>query len=369
MTTPSSFRLRLAGSFCLVIVSICFINLAVKLDAVSLADLTGLGLSLVFGSILALLLAWLAERDHALSIRRIKAAITDLAEGRLDISVPCLGGKDDIGKLAQAVERWRQQALICRSEMVELAAACARQDDKNQKIENLLIEFDDLTSSAVTEIAESVAALEASASSMALVADFQAGRASAISDISCKASKEVLGLTFAAEELADPMEDGALEKEEPEKSAARIIERQIQAVQSVLSHAEKTSREVEIIFQGAGEMLNIARQTGSVAQNLSDGAATLSDRSSQLLKSLQGLLQKVSALSAGTSGEFYPWRDGYLTGNGLIDRDHRVLAAYLNDLHTAMHKGMGNEAVENILAGLVHFAKDHFSREMRLTSS
>ncbi|MBF0353815.1 MAG: HAMP domain-containing protein [Alphaproteobacteria bacterium] len=356
MIALSSFRVRLAGSFLLVISAITFINLAVKIDTVSAQDVLGLGLAFGFGTALALFLAWRIERSQMAGVRKIEAAVLKLSEGAFEADVPCCDNKDEMGKLAQAVEQWRQNAMLCKSEMTDLAACSSRQKEKIQQIEHLLVAFDDLTSQAVAEMGDGISALEDSAATVSMVAELSSGRTGLITDLSCTASKNILQLAILAEEL----------KEEIPLPASSKTPHQKRATHAILECAKNASQQVEKIFQGAGELRSLALETEEASLNLTIRATTLTGRTQRLRQSLQELLNSASVITVERSGEFLAWHDDYLTGNGLIDRDHKVLVTYMNDLHQAMYKGLGSERVESILAGLAHFSKEHFGRENQM---
>src|SRR5258708_34933439 len=50
-------------------------------------------------------------------------------------------------------------------------------------------------------------------------------------------------------------------------------------------------------------------------------------------------------------------------GNSMIDRDHKILIQYINEMHAAMMGGKGKEVVGPIVGKLVAYTKDHFARE------
>jgi hemerythrin-like metal-binding protein len=60
---------------------------------------------------------------------------------------------------------------------------------------------------------------------------------------------------------------------------------------------------------------------------------------------------------------FFQWKDNMSVGNPMIDRDHKMLIQYLNEMHAAMMAGKGKDLVGAILSKLVQYTKDHFGRE------
>jgi hemerythrin-like metal-binding protein len=60
---------------------------------------------------------------------------------------------------------------------------------------------------------------------------------------------------------------------------------------------------------------------------------------------------------------FFEWKDSLTVGHPMIDRDHRMLIQYVNEMHTAMMSGKGKATVGLILGKLVAYTKEHFGRE------
>jgi len=61
--------------------------------------------------------------------------------------------------------------------------------------------------------------------------------------------------------------------------------------------------------------------------------------------------------------QFIEWNNNMSVGNPAIDRDHRALIQYVNEMHSAMAAGKGKEIVGSILAKLVKYTQEHFGRE------
>lgn len=60
------------------------------------------------------------------------------------------------------------------------------------------------------------------------------------------------------------------------------------------------------------------------------------------------------------------WNDSYKTGINTIDTQHKKLVDLINELHEAMSKGQGNQALGKIMNELVNYTVTHFSTEERL---
>jgi hemerythrin-like metal-binding protein len=59
----------------------------------------------------------------------------------------------------------------------------------------------------------------------------------------------------------------------------------------------------------------------------------------------------------------FAWTQQMSVGMAKIDKEHRGLFDIINQLHTAMLGGHGNEALRPVLAHLVDYTKFHFGHE------
>ena len=60
------------------------------------------------------------------------------------------------------------------------------------------------------------------------------------------------------------------------------------------------------------------------------------------------------------------WNDSYKTGINTIDTQHKKLVDLINELHDAMTKGQGSQALGKIVNGLLDYTVIHFTTEERL---
>ena len=65
---------------------------------------------------------------------------------------------------------------------------------------------------------------------------------------------------------------------------------------------------------------------------------------------------------------YLDWQDDYSVGIDQIDRQHKKLVAFLNELYEAMHQGKGKDVLGKVLTELVLYTKTHFSTEEKLMS-
>jgi hemerythrin len=62
----------------------------------------------------------------------------------------------------------------------------------------------------------------------------------------------------------------------------------------------------------------------------------------------------------------FAWTQQMSVGMAQIDKEHQGLFDIINQLHTAMLGGRGNEALRPVLAHLVEYTKFHFGHEVEL---
>ncbi len=57
------------------------------------------------------------------------------------------------------------------------------------------------------------------------------------------------------------------------------------------------------------------------------------------------------------------WDNSFIVNVGVIDNQHQRLVSMVNDLHEAMEAGKGQDALGEIVDGLVHYTRTHFVTE------
>ncbi len=84
--------------------------------------------------ILAVILAWLIGGSITRPIRRMTDAMQQIAEGELDVVVPALGHRDEVGRMAKALEVFREYAhrVSEAKEEAERATEAVRQTNEEQ---------------------------------------------------------------------------------------------------------------------------------------------------------------------------------------------------------------------------------------------
>ncbi|HEX2656471.1 MAG TPA: methyl-accepting chemotaxis protein [Xanthobacteraceae bacterium] len=230
--------------------------------------------------------------SHPLSA--MTSAMSNLAAGDLDVVVPGIGRKDEIGEMAAAVETFKVNAsekirMEAEQEGIKARAAAERKAE--------MAKLADTFEAAVGHIVETVASasteLEAAASTLTRTAENTEHLSGMVASASNEASTNVQTVAAATEEL---------------DSSVREIARQVQESNSVarqaVADAEKTDVRIGELSQAAsriGDVVKlitaIAEQTNLLALNATIEAARAGDAG----RGFAVVAQEVKALATQTA--------------------------------------------------------------------
>ncbi len=63
---------------------------------------------------------------------------------------------------------------------------------------------------------------------------------------------------------------------------------------------------------------------------------------------------------------FFEWDEKFVSGNEIIDNDHKKLVGMINELYSEMSSGDGKKIVSSIISQLADYTNYHFINEERL---
>jgi methyl-accepting chemotaxis protein len=211
----------------------------------------------------------LLSRSVASPVVGMTAAMTRLAARDISVDIPALGQRDEIGRMADAVE-------VFKASMVKAAAAAEREAGEHAAraaraalMERLTGEFDDDVTQVLEAVASAANEMQSTATAMTSIADGSARQANAVAAAAEEASANVQTVAASAEELT---------------SSITEISRQVEQSSAISSQAavqaKTTDHEVEALSQAAtkiGEVIklisDIADRTNLLALNATIEAA------------------------------------------------------------------------------------------------
>jgi len=220
--------------------------------------------------LLALAIVVVISRAIARPIMAMTAAMRQLAEGDLDITVPALDHRDELGAMAQAVEIFKHSAhevarLTTEQEAMERRAA----EEKKAAMNQLASGFETSVKAVVEGVATASSQMRDNARSLSALAERTDRQAVAVATAAEEASANVRTVATAAEELSNSIDE---------------IGRQVNQSALIASAAEEEAQRTNGVVSGLiraaekiGEVIHlissIASQTNLLALNATIEAA------------------------------------------------------------------------------------------------
>jgi methyl-accepting chemotaxis protein len=227
---------------------------------------------LVAGLVLLITLAvsMFVARGITKPLHRMTGAMKDLAGGRLDVEVPGIGRRDEVGEMAEAVEVFKsnavaRQALEAEQKEAESHAASRRKADMNKMasdFEGAVGEIIETVSSASTE-------LEASATALSSTAERAEKLAIVVAAASEEASTNVQSVASATEEMSSSVNEISRQVQESARMANEAVDQACKTNDRVGELSKAAARIGDVV-----ELINtIAGQTNLLALNATIEAA------------------------------------------------------------------------------------------------
>jgi methyl-accepting chemotaxis protein len=224
--------------------------------------------------LLALGVSMFVARGITRPLQRMTGAMKDLAGGKLDVEVPGIGRRDEVGEMADAVEVFKNNAsargeLEAEQKETEGRAVARRKAD----MDRLANEFEGAVGQIVETVSSASSELEASAGTLTSTAERAQELTTMVAAASEEASTNVQSVASATEEMA--------------------------------SSVNEISRQVQESARMAGEAVDQARHTNDRVGELSKAAARIGDVV-ELINSIAGqtnLLALNATIEAARAGE------------------------------------------------------------------
>ncbi len=220
------------------------------------------------------LLAWLLQRLVVKPLGRMIDAMDRLARAETDLVIPGLGRGDEIGRMAAAVEVFRQNAEAVERNQVERAAQTERhQQERREALLGLAGELERTVQTVADSLAHGASQVEQAARELTAAAQTTTDQTSTVAAASEATSLNVQTAASAAEELTASISE-----------VTRQAQRSAKIAESAVGEATVTASKVGHLEQAAsqvGEVVklisDIAAQTNLLALNATIEAARAGD--------------------------------------------------------------------------------------------
>ena len=224
--------------------------------------------------VLTLAVSMFVARGVTKPLQRMTGAMNDLAGGKLDIEVPGIGRRDEVGEMADAVEVFKsnaiaRQGLEAEQKEAETHAVARRKADMHK----LASDFENAVGEIIETVSSSSTELEASAGTLTATAERAQQLTTMVATASEEASTNVQSVASATEEMT--------------------------------SSVNEISRQVQDSARMAGDAVDQARKTNDRVSELSKAAARIGDVV-ELINTIAGqtnLLALNATIEAARAGE------------------------------------------------------------------
>ena len=139
---------------------------------------------------------------------------------------------------------------------------------------------------------------------------------------------------------------------------AAAVEQQGAATKEIARSAQEAAQGTTMVASSINWVVKEASQMQGTTATMLDASVQMSGQSEVLRAIVDNFL-----LGVHDGAPSLKWGDNWLTGNPVIDADHKVLVQYVNELSSAMMQSHGRHIIAGILEKLAGYTVEHFARE------
>ncbi|PPQ28318.1 cache domain-containing protein [Rhodopila globiformis] len=238
-------------------------------------------------------LIWILGTGITRPVMNMAAAMRRLADGDLSADIPALDRGDEIGRMAQAMLVFRQNARHARALEQEAAVVRREKDRRQAAMDQNTLDFSQSISSVMSGLSRAADAMCAQAADMSTAAGRTRQLAGETADGATASSQNLAAVAAAAGEMSTTIDD-----------VHRQVSRATDAVRLTVERATATDAKISSLVKAteqigdvAALIAGIARQTNLLALNATIEAA----RAGEAGKGFAVVASEVKALATQTA--------------------------------------------------------------------
>ncbi|MGA7971367.1 MAG: methyl-accepting chemotaxis protein, partial [Pseudolabrys sp.] len=227
-------------------------------------------------------------------IRSITSVMQKLSVGETDIEIGYRGGRDEIGRMVEAIDVFRRNAIEKQElEQASHQAEQRRAAERRAEMEQLAAEFEESVQQIAKELTEAVAGMHENSQAMSAIATDTRAKSKSASGLVVETQANVDSVANAAEELARTIEQLATQTH----GAKALTGDTVTESQAAREKVEQLVDAVGQIVPITGLIQSIAQQTNLLALNATIEAA----RAGAAGKGFTVVASEVKSLAAQTA--------------------------------------------------------------------
>jgi len=224
-------------------------------------------------SLVSLALSLVLGRLISRPVVAMASAVARLSEKDYNIVIPALGQRDELGKMAAAVDILKQQSVKADHLAEAQRQEQATKEHRQAAVEKHIGVFDSGARAALDALASAATEMHATSESMSAIAEEASAQATTVAAAAEQASANVQTVAAAAEELSSSVAEIGRQVGQSTKIAGQAVDeanRTNASVQGLSAAAQKIGAVVKLIS-------DIASQTNLLALNATIEAARAGD--------------------------------------------------------------------------------------------
>ncbi len=259
--------------------------------------------------LLVLIVIYLLSNSVTRPVVRMTGAMARLADGDLEVEIPAQERVDEIGRMAAAVQGFKQNALDRQRMAAEQEEIKKRAEQERTELMNsLAADFEANIGGLISGVAAAVSQLEASAKKMAANAEQTKQKSDSVALAAEKTSANVLTVASATEELSSSV--GEISRQVAQsagvsRQAVQKATRTNQMVGSLASASQKIGEVVKLITDIAGQTKLLALNAtieAARAGEVGKGFAVVANEVKELAKQTTAATKEISEQIANIQG-------------------------------------------------------------------
>ncbi len=223
----------------------------------------------------------------------ITGAMLKVADGDATVAVPALGQRDEVGKLAGALETFKANLLESRRLAAEQDAERAAKERRANVVAAAVAEFEASVSEVVSTVTSASSELEAAATTLTATADATQQKSSMVAAASEQASGNVQAVAAATDEMTSSIHE-----------IARQVQHSTEKAKAAVADVKATDTKVAQLLEAAGRIGDVVKLITAVAEQtnlLALNATIEAARAGEAGKGFAVVASEVKALAGQTA--------------------------------------------------------------------